>query len=380
MSRRRNTINACPPHIDPRKLPVGCYWDKSGNGHWFTMYKADGVQKRKKIAGPTATMAELYKAIELHKGGETDNLIWLGKKFRESIQYKQISKASRKDWDYCAGVVERHPTKRPGLLMGKAPLQDWSPPITQKLIDEIADVNGPSAAAHCARYLRRLFGWGVNRGYVRSSPVGRLELPKERKRRRLPDTETVGRLIMFAKERGELKAHTKGSCSPFIWQVLVISYQCRLRGVEVFDLTDDKAMDEGLLCQRRKGSSANVTRWNPDLRAAVKSAQAYRDALWAKLKLPVPMKPEQRPILVSTDGVRITSSAWQTAWRRFMALAIGAGVIANEQAFSLHDMKRRGTTDTKGTKQEKMQATGHKSVAMLDVYDFSVPTVDAAGE
>lgn len=96
--------------------------------------------------------------------------------------------------------------------------------------------------------------------------------------------------------------------------------------------------------------------------------------------MPVPMKPEDRLIMVNESGLKIKSSAWQKAWRRFMDQAIEAGLITKEQHFGLHDLKRRGVTDTKGTKQDKMQASGHKSQSMLDVYDFSIPTVDAAGE
>lgn len=380
MSRKRNIINACPEHIDPRKLPARCYFDKSGNGHWYTTFKVDGKPRRKKIAGPKATMADLYKAMELHVGGDIDNLIWLGKKFRESVQYKQISKASQKDWDYCAKVIENHPSKQPGLTMGKGALSAWSPPVSQKLIDQIAEVNGPSAAAHCARYLKRLSGWGVNRGYLQKEIIGKVEMPKERKQRRLPESELTGKLISFAQERGSLQPHVKGSCSPFIWKALVISHQCRLRGVEVFSLTDDKVLDEGLHCVRAKGSNENITRWSPDLQNAIKSAQDARNAIWSKRRMPVPMKPEDRLIMVNESGLKIKSSAWQKAWRRFMDQAIEAGLITKEQHFGLHDLKRRGVTDTKGTKQDKMQASGHKSIAMLDVYDRSIAVVDAAGE
>lgn len=43
-------------------------------------------------------------------------------------------------------------------------------------------------------------------------------------------------------------------------------------------------------------------------------------------------------------------------------------------------MKRRGITDTRGRKADKMDAGGHKSPSMLDVYDKSVPVVEATAE
>jgi len=35
-----------------------------------------------------------------------------------------------------------------------------------------------------------------------------------------------------------------------------------------------------------------------------------------------------------------------------------------------------GITDTPGKRADKREASGHKSEAMMDVYDRSVPTVD----
>lgn len=44
---------------------------------------------------------------------------------------------------------------------------------------------------------------------------------------------------------------------------------CRLRGIEVTDLTDADVLEESLRCRRRKGNLANITAWTPELRAAV---------------------------------------------------------------------------------------------------------------
>lgn len=51
-----------------------------------------------------------------------------------------------------------------------------------------------------------------------------------------------------------------------------------------------------------------------------------------------------------------------------------------EQRFALHDFKRKGITDTKGTRADKQQARGHKEEWMMDVYDLNVPTVRPSAE
>jgi len=49
--------------------------------------------------------------------------------------------------------------------------------------------------------------------------------------------------------------------------------------------------------------------------------------------------------------------------------------MTKEEWFGLHDIKRRGTTDTEGTAEDKLEATGHKSRAMLPLYDKSIARV-----
>lgn len=45
--------------------------------------------------------------------------------------------------------------------------------------------------------------------------------------------------------------------------------------------------------------------------------------------------------------------------------------------FTFHDLKRKGVTDTTGNKQE---ASGHRTAAMLNIYDVQPALVKAAGE
>lgn len=88
------------------------------------------------------------------------------------------------------------------------------------------------------------------------------------------------------------------------------------------------------------------------------------------------MKPEDRYLLVNNSGGKITSSGWQSVWGRFLKNAITEQLMTNDQWFGLHDMKRRGTTDTQRTADQKLEATGHKSKRMLDIYDKSIPRVN----
>jgi hypothetical protein len=55
-------------------------------------------------------------------------------------------------------------------------------------------------------------------------------------------------------------------------------------------------------------------------------------------------------------------------------------VITAEQRFALHDLKRRGITDTVGTRAEKQEASGHRDPKMMDVYDHSLPVVSPSAD
>jgi integrase len=91
--------------------------------------------------------------------------------------------------------------------------------------------------------------------------------------------------------------------------------------------------------------------------------------------MPVPMQPKDRMVFVNQTGGPLAKSSFDSAFQRLMKLAIAEGVLTEEQRFGPHDLKRKGITDTKGTRGEKQQASGHKSQQMLDVYDFDVPVV-----
>ena len=156
-----------------------------------------------------------------------------------------------------------------------------------------------------------------------------------------------------------------------------MAYLNRLRGIEVRHLTDAHVLEEGLLCERVKGSSTNITLWDDRLRLVVKQCIADRDALWEKKKQPYPMRSDKRFLVVNNAGGPLTASGWQSIFRNFQNNAIEEGLMTDEDWFGLHDIKRRGTTDTEGTAEDKLAATGHKSRRMLEIYDKSIARVKA---
>lgn len=378
--RKRSHNPNIPKHIDQSKLPDSCYWDNSSDGHWYIMfYDADGTRKRKVLARRKARLADLHVLVDEFNGVNVGTFIWLSNKFQGTLTWRELSPATRKGYINSHNTIAKHKSKL-NIPLGEVGLKHWTSHTVQKLVDALAESNGPSAANACKRYLSRLFGWGKNRGYCPSNPAAGVDQAKERKRRRLPDEQAHANLIAFAKECGALPSRTKGSCPFYLWRVLEIGYLCRLRPVESATLPENHGKIEGLKSNRRKGSRDNITEWNDRLLDAWDSSIKIRNEIWEKRKYPIPLLMSDRPLFVNTSGEPLKISTLNSAYKRLIKSAIKREIITEELVFGMHDMKRRGATDTKGTRADKQEATGHKSAAMLDVYDHSIAIVKPSSD
>jgi len=86
-----------PKHINPDKVPTGCYWQAHGKGRWITTWRENGRKRSKTLAGPNATLADLHAAMEAHKGKSRGTLAYLVEKFEDSSDYAHLSPATRRD-------------------------------------------------------------------------------------------------------------------------------------------------------------------------------------------------------------------------------------------------------------------------------------------
>lgn len=400
--RKRSPNLAVPAHIDPLKLPKGLYWDPSGTGRWYVLepHPEGGRPKRKTVAQAGARLSELHDIIEQRAGAAARGTVdWLWKQFEKSTEFKALAKATRRDYEIHAALLTKYPT-RTGTF-GQLRVDALTVPVVQRLVEVLAAGKPesrpgaddavkprPSTANHTLRYMRRLFAWGIRFGHCATNPAEGVKQAKEAsadkdaKRRKLPAGDAFTVALAFARERGSRKAHSAGSCPPYLAHVMEIAYACRLRGVEVTDLTDADILPEGLRCRRRKGSIANITAWTPRLRAAVTELQRLRKAAVVRVRgdYIVPLRAEDRSLLVTEDGAPLQKSSLDSAWQRFMELAIKDKAIAETSKFTLHGLKHKGVTETQGTRAEKKDASGHRSDAAFDVYDHELKIVPAAGE
>src|SRR5687768_7769430 len=110
MARSRKHNPTIPAHIDQRALPKGVYWDSSGNGRWYILVQRNGKPARKTIAGRDAKLSDLHAMMESPGTPQRGTVEWLCDAFRSSPQFADLSPLTRRDYDYCRGVVVSLPT------------------------------------------------------------------------------------------------------------------------------------------------------------------------------------------------------------------------------------------------------------------------------
>jgi hypothetical protein len=385
--RKRKFNPAIPGHIEQDALPKGIYWE---NARWYVMdpHPEGGGPVKRTVAGGSTRLSDLHAIIEARSTGQQRGTVrYLFDRFHESSEFKELTKGSQDDYrryaDQLAGYI-----RKDGTRFGSMQVDRITTPVVQRLVEVFANGRAatarqpalpatPSKANHLFRYLRRTLGWGKRHGHCRDNPAEGVRQAKEVGAHRMPTPSAFAKVLAFARERGARAPHTKGSCPPYLAPAMVLAYSARLRGIEVCTLTDAHRLDQGVHGERRKGSRDSVTEWDDDMAAAWEQLLARRSAIWGRegRGFPVPIRPEQRFLLVEQSGNPIAKSSIDSAWQRFIHLALREGVIEKDERFSLHGLKHRGITDTAGNRGDKQDAAGHKSPVTTGRYDHDLPVV-----
>lgn len=372
MSRRRKPDPSIPAFVDQRKLPVGCYWNRRDR-YWYAL----PCGKRKWLAGPDAMLSDLHAAMETLHGVDRGSLDYMLGRFEASQQFAELAEGTRDDYKYCRRVVQGFETKI-GVKFADLRRSAITPPAIQRLIDKLAE-DHPTKANHVKRYLSAAYSWARLRMGVAENPAKGVAQAKERKAHRMPEAETMRAFVTFLRQRGALPTRSKGSVAPYIWAVAEIAYRCRARSVEVREMTDADATEEGVVVRRHKGSLTNIAAWCPELREAWDWLAARRDAIWRSKLAVVPIEPAKRPVVVTESGRPVGRYTLLSAWRRAVKQAIEAEIITADTRFGMHGLKHRGVTDSSGKRRDKQDAAGHKTPGQTDTYNHDYDVYAPAG-
>ncbi|MFD2112065.1 site-specific integrase [Thiorhodococcus fuscus] len=338
--RRRSRTAKLPNGIKPDALPPYVYWDASGKGRWI-LHTYDSERRKTKarrLCGPECTLREIWDAYEAAtRPVPIDTLGALMDLFERSPAWEDLKPTTQRDYRLCMTRLKAAKT-RAGVALPDTRLADWTPGTVRAYVDKRAE-ESRSRANHELRYLRRVFAWGYERDFIASNPGRGVKTLKEAPRQRYVTDNEYAAFLEHAGQR-----------YPYLVPVAELAYLCRLRLSEVCDLRREDAREEGLFAARRKGSKDALTGWTPRLRAAVDAALALHGDVLGLYLIPSP-----------SHG-RMLETTVQTAWQRSMRSWADLG----RERFSIHDCKRKGVSDAEG---DKLAASGHRSAAMLRVYD-----------
>lgn len=321
-------------------------------------------------------MSDLHAAMERLSGVDRATLDYMLGKFENSPQFARLAAATREDYRYCRSVLQGFLTKI-GIPFAELRRSSITQSVIQRMVDTIG-VDHPSKANHVKRYLSAAYTWAGRRMSEPANPAKGVEQAAERKAPTIPSRDEMRAFIVFLRERGSLSGRQSGALPSYLWAAAEIAYRCRMRGVELMDLTDDCRTDVGVIVRRRKGSLDNITAWCPSLLEAWEWLESRRNTIWDRRCMPVPMLPSRRRLFVAEDGGVLSRSGLHSAWGRAMSAGVNAGIA--DRRWGMHALKHRGITDTPGGREVRQTAAGHKTASMTDTYSHELDVYPASGD
>jgi hypothetical protein len=361
---RKRHANNYPSHIKPELIPENVSY-KAKEGYWrIAYYDDDGKRRFKRLCGKAATLSQIHQAVEALKIHTVVCFKSLSIEFQKSHDWQELGRHTKRDYLACHKMICEAGDGK--VLFGDIPYTKWK----KSTVLNYRNFRGEESKSRANKelsYIKRVLSWAKLYEFIKDNiadGVPKLTVPP---RQHYAEDTDFNFLIQVARESNYW----------YMPYVLELGYECRMRSIEILEMTDANETAEGLLINRHKGSKNNITLWNDNLRKTWDEAKAKRNAIWAMRKQPIPFEPENRFIFISErTGNPINEQGLQTAKTRISNLAkkkaeqLGIRYIN----FTIHDTKRKGVSDTEG---DKLAASGHRSLQMLNVYDVSRPKVES---
>ena len=361
-----------PAHIDATKLPKGIWYDSKGN-RWRIRQLDDATGKYKKIrlCSGQASLSQIWQAFEARQQHSVTTFKTLSLDFQKSTKWRDLSPLTRKDYLNCHNHIIATQTGS-GIAFGDQPFAKWTTGTIRKYVDFRGE-DSRSRANKELSYIKTVLKYAYQYDKITDNiSVGVTKLNVAARQHYATDKD-FNFLLQVAKE----------SAFWYLPFAMTIAYQARMRLAEVLDLTDAAEQADGLYIARRKGSKDNIMLWTDSTKAAWEAAKAKRNSIIAKRKMPQQIDPARRYICISErTGDRITTSAFESAKKRIdkTAKAKAEQLGIDYTHFTFHELKKKGISDYKGNDYDKMQASGHRSLDMMKIYNLGKAKVKATTE
>jgi len=226
--------------------------------------------------------------------------------------------------------------------------------IKPEHIRRYMDIRGQSTKVQANRehsFMSKVFSWAYERGHVPTNPCHKVrKFTEESRTRYIEDWEYQA---VF------------DSANTWVQAAMEISYCCGARQGDVLDLKHEQLLEEGIYIKQGKTNKAQIKRWSPRLRTAIKLLRQHTRVS------------NRTYLFVDEYGQRITGHKLRQWWRKARsdgeAAARENGHPGASFDFTFHDIKAKSISDWDGDKQ---QFSGHKTRAQVEVYDRKIPVVD----
>lgn len=294
-----------------------------------------------------------------------NTLSWLSQQYQASRPFKELSPSSQRSARWTARILE-HPLLIDGKqqTVGDLLVNQVKKPLFQKIIErrlELAKAEGKKGAAWVNReiaYLSSMLSWAVN--YVPdlgidSNPLLGFKRIKEQARTRHVTDAEYGLQYTIA-------AETNNSILPLVFE---LTLGLAARGAEALDIKLSDCSEQGIHVRRLKGSRDTFIEWSQD-------GNTQDSRLWKAYQAALARHAEHKihspdpHLLITRRGDRLTASGLQSAMQRLKAKMTERGL---EQVYwTVHELKHKAITES-----HDKRVAGHKTEAMRNKYDHSVP-------
>jgi integrase len=263
--------------------------------------------------------------------------------FIESPAFRDLAPRTQKDYRRYKNTVLK--------VFGKMQAELIRPEHIRRYMD----IRGEETQVQANRehsFMSKVFSWGYERGRVSINPCHKVsKFSEEARTRYITDSE-------YQAVYDEANAYIKAA--------MEISYCCATRQGDIIELKHDQLREEGIFIRQGKTNKAQIKRWTPRLRAAIKLLRQQT------------VVANRTYLFVDKQGQRITGHKLRQWWRK--ARDDAENKAREEQMnmnicfdFTFHDIKAKSISDWEGDKQN---FSGHKTRSQVEVYDRKVPVVD----
>ncbi|NIH12401.1 MAG: tyrosine-type recombinase/integrase [Serratia symbiotica] len=330
--RKNSDDNWMPPRVYRGR---SAYEFKHHNGSVIRLCSLDCTQ--------SVVWAEYEKYIEQQK--DNDTFKKLVGRFLISAEFTDLAFETQKDYHKYARKLTP--------VFGDVQPNDIRPEHVRRYMDK-RELKSKTQENREKTFMSRVFGWGYERGYVKGNPCKGVRQYREKSRERyITDAEYAA---VFAAAPDMVRA------------VMELAYLCCARQSDVFALTRNQILEDGIyICQGKTGAK-QIKAWSDRLRAAVALADS----------VPISTGIASAYVIHQQNGNRYMRDGFNSRWRNAKLAAKAANPAMNID-FTFHDLKAKGISDLEGSLIEKQAISGHKNSSQTAIYDRRVKIVPVVG-